>query len=236
MGITLIQILRIRVLLKLTLLLGAVVYPLSMAISATNKDCLTFIAQDNDVGREVSINFSEALNKQNICHTIDFFPEKRADFLFRDKKYDGFVARVGVFLRNSPVAVRQVGPSVIQATGVILSRSDKIKSVKDLEDNSIGIIRGWLWMEKMTASHRNTVQATSIIGLTEMFLSENVDTILMPQEALFVFGLENYFQHTVADLQVYIYLKTGHDDMGDRISKAIKHHLKSGNTFYRMPF
>ncbi len=228
--------LRVSFLLQSIILIVAVMFPLSTAVSANEGDCLTFIAQDNDVGREISANFSEALNRKSICHKIEFFPEKRADFLFRDEKYDGYIARVAEFLKNSPVAVRQVGPSVVQATGVILSRSDKIKSVKDLADNSIGIIRGWLWMEKMTAGHRNTVQATSIIGLTEMFLSENVDTILMPQEALFVFGLENYFQHIVADLQVYIYLKTGHDNMGDRISMAIKHHLKSGNTFYRMPF
>lgn len=235
MDVALRQTLRAGILIRYILQIIAVIYPLSIAVSASNDGCLIFIAQDNEPGREISLNFSEALDGQNICHTIDFFPAKRADILFQDSKYSGFVGRVGEFLKKSPVAVFHIEPSVIQATGVIVSRSDKIKSVKDLAGSSIGIIRGWLWMEKLTAGHRYTVKASDIIGLAEMFHSGNVDTILMPKEALYAFGLQNYAHSVVADLKIYIYLKTGQENVAEAISKAIIVYLESGKEFFRNP-
>ncbi|MEH6404969.1 MAG: hypothetical protein V7750_16450 [Sneathiella sp.] len=197
--------------------------------------CLAFIAQNNKIVKEIALNVSDALKNANICHTIDYFPEKRADYLFKEEKYDGFLMRDALFEARSPIPVVKIDPVLIQSKGVILSRFPDIKKVEDLNGRSIGIVRGWLWMELLTKRYPRIVKASTVIDLAHLLHEGRVDTILVVEEVLPFLKLDGYHCNNVINLQGHVFLKNSSKQFAGAVSKALKKHVENGNNFINIP-
>ena len=202
-----------------------------LAHSASADPCLAFIAQNNRIVKEIALNVSDALTAAHICHTIDYFPEKRADFLFKQEKYDGFLMRDALFRTRSPIPVMKIDPVLIQTNGVILSRDADVKKIADLNGRSIGIVRGWLWMEMITQEYPRVVKASKIIDLVSLLHEKRVDSLLIVEELVPILKLDGYSCEKIIQLEGHIFLKETSKEFAEAISQALKNHLESGKNF-----
>jgi|GEM_PF-6766259 len=219
--------------------LTCLLLPLSVTFSAHSASadpCLAFVSQDNRIVKEIALNVSEALTAAHICHTIDYFPEKRADYLFKQEKYDGFLMRDAVFGTKSIVPVVKLEPVLIQTSGVILSKDADVKTIEDLNGRSIGITRGWLWMENLVRRYPRVVRASNIVDLSNLLSEGRVDTILVINEILPFVNSEGYnYNNKIIDLKAHVFLKETSKEHAEAVSKSLKKHIENGNSFINVP-
>lgn len=214
------------------LMASVLLFFLPLGREVVAKECLNFISINEQIGMAAAKNISTALTEADICHHIDYVPVRRTLLELQKDRYDGILGRAESFLSHSPVAVQRVEPAVATAVGVLVSRADNFRSVSDLTGQSLGIVRGWIWMEKLANAHENIVPVSSIAQLSGMFNDRKLDAVLLLQSWLPNLISKDYVVHTQVNLNSYIYLKDQALDSSTRISNALRHYLDSGREFF----
>ena len=155
--------------------------------------------------------------------------------LFKEEKYDGFLVRDALFESRPHIPVIKIDPVLVETKGAILSRFSDIKKIEDLKGRSIGIVRGWLWMELLTKQYPRVVKASNISDLAHLLHEGRVDTILVVEEILPFLKLDGYSCNNVIDLQGHVFLKESSKEFSELISQALTKHIENGNNFINIP-
>ncbi len=206
-------------------------------------DCLRFVSPNGSKGIILlGKNVSRALNERGICNTVDFKPSKRATHDLVHGRYDGEIGRIQFYNDQVHGTAIPVHEALHSYPGMLTFKTDKnFSALSELNHKGIkvGILRGWVWMEKLTALFPNAeiFPASDLKNLAHMLENGRIDAAFFTPSALKYLNLsKGYNSLKVSDIKLYLWLHFTQKDQEKRIAEALSFYHKIGKSFFSKDF
>ena len=203
-----------------------------------SKDCLKLIVGGGATAVErIARAVSKELSDHGVCNSLRFVPSKRATIEFLKGDADGEFGRIQFYKEIVQSQAVMVPTPLLGYHGVLLTRDNTLRSVSEIT-GQLGIVRGWLWMRKVSEANPEIAitEADSLETLVKMFESNRVQAILLPDAFIGTPPLIETFHHIkVIDINVHLWLRSRHTYRVAEVDKVIADFINAGGRFENYP-
>ena len=190
-------------------------------------ECLHLAMPGGDrIVRDAAAYAMQMFYRFGVCVNISVVPPRRATNMMLAGELDGEIARTADYAEAvGQVADKVPTPVMIQKACMVTS-NDRAQSLKDIDrpDFTIGIVRGWYWMNKIAKQFQNAnvrvVEEQST--LIEMFKKGRLDAILMGTDVVKFHQMDTRFNVIhIGEFPAHVWLHKNKSYMLGHIDDAI---------------
>ena len=209
---------------------------LALLVATVEADDLWLVRNEKLVEQEVAANLLRTIAaRAELNLTISPLPAARASQMAQRGQVHGEVARLAAYAASHPQLLR-VEPSYYQLRSAVFCRRDRpltIHGVADLQGHSVGIIRGVVHAQQLTAGVEQVMEVDDTHQLFAMLDAGRfelaIDTAMNGQHLLRTHPFSQLRQLMVlAEQPLFVYLRPELWAQGERLAATIRALSASG--------
>ncbi|MBO6827789.1 MAG: hypothetical protein JJ879_16430 [Sneathiella sp.] len=199
-------------------------------------DCLKLTAETTyERYPQISEKLIQLMRIEGLCATVDYLPGKRTTNMILNGSADGEVARISFYKDQIGPAALMVETPMFTSEGMIISREENRDVIVNLK-GKVGIIRGWVWMEKVIEGLNpdQVIRVDNLDNLNALYQKGRVASILAPIGMIEGYGLHNEpTVKSVIQLNYHLWLSKRHKALVPRVNRMIEKFIAEGGYFIR---
>lgn len=184
-----------------------IIFIFTLSTFSYSKECFNFVAhQGSEIIAEV---LEKALLKRNECLKVKYVPGKRATLELESGKYDGELGRISDYKKEVGAFAVMIPVPIFKANGILVSEKSLTKEDLKNYSGTVGVIRGWKWMEEVLAANniKNKLVVKSFEDIVNVYNRDRISAFLIPENSLAIsnVGRQN-FRLPIYDINLYVWL------------------------------
>jgi len=207
---------------------AVIVFLLSLCVlsglSYAQDRCLLLGVPPYEEHQKLSELVSQALSRGGICNSLHYAPNKRLTSLLQSQRLDGEILRVPDYRKTVQEVAFMVKQPIVTVRGLLLTNQNHVKSLKDLDGQFVGFVRGTQWAKDLAETSHQSVEVSELAQLPEMLLKDRISGFLINEVSWNKISAHYpaFSSLIVQDLTAHIYLLNEYKNLEEPINQVIK--------------